>query len=214
MGGIDFIWNFTAPSYSLPYNLGFNQTLVQTSASFDSTNTGMDPNNYFRIYDTIQYEGYGTLTLNGTVYTNCVLLSSRYAEHKSSQATGPFTLNQYELAELLFAPGLGYPLVTNSKTIYPINVATRSVAYLSATTTSTKLELVKQLSIHPQPANDKIHLGLTGTGNATIYDLVGKQVAHIQYVDGVADVSSVQSGLYIVQVIANNQLYRAKLHIN
>ncbi len=67
-----------------------------------------------------------------------------------------------------------------------------------------------KLHINPNPVCDFIRLDIE-SGNISICDLSGKQVSSGEVIDGMYDVSYLQSGIYIVKILSGDKSYTGKM---
>lgn len=72
----------------------------------------------------------------------------------------------------------------------------------------------KSISIYPNPSHSEVHIsGIDDHAivEVSIYNTTGQRVLHQQGADRRVDVSSLQQGLYVVEVIVDEQRFRQKL---
>lgn len=73
-----------------------------------------------------------------------------------------------------------------------------------------------QFVIYPNPASSKISISLINgvkTIDVTVYNMLGQKILHEKNVADKIDVSSLDKGLYIIELITNQQRFREKLII-
>jgi hypothetical protein len=85
---------------------------------------------------------------------------------------------------------------------------------------NTGLSVIEQLQlkilIYPNPASDRIFIenkNKMQMDDILIYNQLGQQVFNQRFHDEQLDISSLEAGIYIIEVIANNTKYREKLVI-
>jgi len=69
----------------------------------------------------------------------------------------------------------------------------------------------EQIQIYPNPSNDMIEIMGIDTGEITIFDSFGKIVKNLNYTNPQIDVSHLPSGLYLLQIHSNDNLFIRKI---
>ncbi len=73
--------------------------------------------------------------------------------------------------------------------------------------------LINKLSLYPNPAHQELNITAEGYNidEVSIYTLTGQQVMQERPVNGTIDISHLQPGMYIVEVVVENRKIRQKL---
>ena len=69
----------------------------------------------------------------------------------------------------------------------------------------------KQLIIYPNPVNGPLVNISINQGHATIYNLSGQKIISGTFENGMVNIGTLQSGIYIIRVTAGNEYYQGKL---
>lgn len=133
----------------IPFNYAYQTPYEEHWAFVDSASTGQKYYNFYR--DTTQVTGYGTVTLNGTVYPDAVLLRTKSASYFTQDTTffSP-TYRNNSTTDQLFVPGLGIPLITvniNSLGLPQLTQFVEGIQRVTAAAPSSSTKL-----LWPQPA--------------------------------------------------------------
>ena len=74
--------------------------------------------------------------------------------------------------------------------------------------------IVNEIKLYPNPAKQELHICTKGSENITevwMYSLNGNIVIQARPVDGTLDISTLQPGMYIVEVMVEGRKMRRKL---
>jgi len=69
----------------------------------------------------------------------------------------------------------------------------------------------EQIQIYPNPSNDMIEIIGINTGEITIYDSAGKIIKNLNYTNPQIGVADLPSGLYLLQIRSNDDLFIRKI---
>ena len=200
------------PVPRLPYYVPFGQSKTFISLSYDSSSP-QSQIHFLKDYDTLTYAGYGTLTLNGAVYQNCVLIEQRvvtYINRHGRDTSQGFTLFNRIWGSLIYAPGIGYPIVAKGYSMLGGN--TPSVSYLSDVIIANRELLSYDASwIWPNPARSFVKIGLDLHQPLYILNAVDGTHTTLPYANNQADLSSLPPGLYILETEHQGRRYRARV---
>ena len=200
------------PVTFFPYGLAFGQGKVQHYYEIDTTTHG---GNY--TVDTVVYAGYGTLTLNGRVFSDCVLITSHTAGYSSPDTTtSPFALAYVHTEKLIYAPHVGYTLIDYTEEYTPGSTAPAyRLYYINNLATSLAPPKAEVLRLWPSPATGSVCLTVPGaspySGPIAIYTVAGRHIATLPCHAGRADVSHLLPGLYMVETGHEGRVFRSRL---
>jgi len=71
-------------------------------------------------------------------------------------------------------------------------------------TTGVKDIAALNVSVYPNPTSDVLYVNTTDAASVTIYDLAGRTVTSVNYTNSGINVSGLQKGTYLVEVVAGN----------
>ncbi|TRW27486.1 T9SS type A sorting domain-containing protein [Flavobacterium zepuense] len=71
-------------------------------------------------------------------------------------------------------------------------------------TTGVKDIAALNVSVYPNPTSDVLYVNTTDAADVTIYDLAGRTVTSVNYTNSGINVSGLQKGTYLVEVVAGN----------
>jgi hypothetical protein len=192
---------FTVTTYYKPglLHIPFNQPFLGTPritsyisrAKINTSNI----NRYTRVSDTVQYLGYGSLTLNGNTRNNCVLI--RHGR-KISDTLGanPYNTSMYAW----FTPNIGYPIL--QFTIERDGTATPNFVDNIVTSTQPKLQHV--YIFNPNPATNQLTVGQTEAQTAVFTSALGTEMV-LPITNGIVQLNGLAKGMYSVKVGTHTQ---------
>jgi len=73
---------------------------------------------------------------------------------------------------------------------------------------NTKKEL---LSVYPNPVNDLVNINVSGVSQILVFDASGKEVLNFNTTSSQIDLSSLNQGVYFLQVLSNEEIKTAKI---
>lgn len=174
----------------LPYGIGF-----QAAPRVETYRKAVvfDPSFIIatRVSDTIRYIGDGYMTLNGTDYSDVVLIRHGLLTTDTSGFGG----SRSQLYQW-FAPGLGYPLLS----ITINRQGTASVQFVSDEVVGVRPSITQSLRLYPIPARHTVRItGLAALPEAVRTISVSGQSRTLPCRQGYVDVSALASGIYVLE---------------
>jgi hypothetical protein len=201
-------------AYSWPISYGSTNTdaFLATETSGPNTNTWTGSITYAAL-------GTGIVTMpGGGVYNNCLMLKSIIS---LTMASATSTTQQYMIDYEFWSAGLKFPLITASYETATTGTFVSKDARFELNASAIPLgvnennKLSHQINVFPNPANTELNIDLNSTiknYSVILTDLTGKKIIESVNTNKI-DVSKIEKGIYILQVIGDNYNARKTIAI-
>ncbi|AXP80802.1 hypothetical protein CJ739_1716 [Mariniflexile rhizosphaerae] len=200
--------------YPITYNDVFNETFSGTSENIAAGQT------YDRAGTTqISADGYGTLILPYTTVNNVlrIKITNTYSDTYMGFPIGPYN----DVILVWYNATTKNPIASTSDAYFNGDLISSQATYLAQSDlvlATNDLQWTKnQISVYPNPANDYVHIKNRTNQSLSlgIYDAQGRiiKTANIEKGENKINVSSLNSGIYIISYLKNSHLYTQKIVI-
>jgi hypothetical protein len=151
-----------------------------------------------------------SITSSGdAVLVACKSIKIEPGTHISTMSTGSFIA---KITESLGSDYGGTIYETVSLDDYPYSTKIGTVVKNAFTNDGQDSSLIEnKINVYPNPFSDKLFIQGASNVDVTIFDLSGKIMLQTKNVNGSIDLSTLQSGMYLIQVKSEGKIYKRKI---
>ncbi|MGZ3863473.1 MAG: T9SS type A sorting domain-containing protein [Bacteroidia bacterium] len=217
-GTTTVVFNYSNPEDYLHYPFNYNNSYVD---AFQATFTSAGYNYVRRGVDSVQYDGYGTLTTPTGTYNNVVRVHmiENYQDSTNFPGIGAYIITYRDDLYMWYLNGNHYPIASVFTLTSSLSSPTTGGSYLTTVAVGVEEEnaVISSCRLFPNPASNNINVSVNLSESQKVeiklFNTLGAQVNSTVSAEGIVgandfkiDVSALPEGVYFAQIHLDGNL--------